>query len=137
MNKWLIATLGIFLLAGCNLKDATYQAPAAAEAAQFFVYIPATEQKSTSKIYVYLDQAKVGEVGVNQPLQFSVALGWHTLTARRQSSLGPKEELAAFDMMVDKNQIYYVRFDKTTPASVLVGSPLFGVVDEHLGRQMQ
>lgn len=131
--------LVVAVLAGCatEIKDMSYQANKSADKASFFVYTPDTQLKTAPAVVLYMDQMKIGELAENRPLQFSANAGWHSLVVHRLSVLGAREELARFDILVEKDQLYYVRYAKNSPATVSIGTPIFGVVDESIGRQMQ
>jgi hypothetical protein len=139
INKYVIFLLVIMLSACQAMKNNSYQQPVSEEVGNFFMYTPDTQQKNSDAVLIYIDDLKAGEISENRPLQLSATTGWHKVAVRRQSALGAREELAKFDMLVEKDIIYYVRYAKTTDAtvSVLVGSSTFGVVDENTGRQMQ
>jgi hypothetical protein len=139
LKKW----IGIFLiipLAACQLaKDTSYKVPTNGATGSLFIYMPDTKQKNTDAVSISIDNLSAGEMAENRPLQLSAAIGWHKVAVRRLSTLGAREELAKFDILIEKDTIYYVRYAKTTDAtvSVLVGSSTFGVVDENTGRQMR
>lgn len=139
INKYAICLLVIMLSACQSMKNNSYQQPAAGELGSLFIYTPDTQQKNTDAVLIYIDDLNAGQISENRPLHLSATTGWHKLAVRRQSALGAREELAKFDMLVEKDIIHYVRFAEggSKPIATFAGSSVFGVVDENIGRQMQ
>ena len=139
MNKYFMFLLMATLPACQLIKNTSYQQPISGESGSLFIYTPDTEQINADSVSISIDNTSAGDVSENRPLQLSASTGWHKLAVHRRSALGAREELAKFDMLVEKDIIYYVRYAKTVDAAVRVmtGSSVFGVVDENIGRQMQ
>lgn len=120
-----------FFFIGCAPAGRNaYQVPSGVDTAALFLYTPDTYKKFDSAVLIYIDKIKMGELAENTPLQLSVATGWHTLVVNRKSALGAREALASLNLLVEKNEIYYVRFGG-------IATPDLQVVNESDGRQMR
>jgi len=127
------------MLSACQpLKNTSLQPPLNSDVGFLFIYTPDTKQKNADAVLIYIDNLNAGEIAENKPLQLPITTGWHKLAVRRQSPLGAREELANFDLLIEKDAVYYARFAKKddVPVSISTGQPTFGVVDENTGRQM-
>lgn len=112
--------------------------------AQLTIYRPNTSfhKLNPEKPFVYIDDKKLGKLGVGRDLQVNLPKGKYSISIKQPFMFMPFNESNRLELEITENKAYYVRYaydftgfeDVLTEAPIATGKADLRIVDERHGK---